>query len=97
MSGFTAPQTRFSVAVEVEVVAVVDTKEATLTMTARRGMIGVAAVEEVDVVDIVAVVVEVVVDTRGIGRAITLMIIARGRLVRGMVWYGQDEDGMIRI
>ena len=81
--------------------AVVDTKETTLTMTARRGMIGVAAVEEVDVVDIVAVVVEVVVevvvDTRGIGRAITLMIIARGRLVRGMVWYGQDEDGMIRI
>jgi len=81
MSGFTALQTRFWVAVEVEAaaVAVADTKETTLTMTARRGMIGVAVEEEVDVVDIVAVVEEVV-DTRVIGRVITLTITARSLL-----------------
>ena len=96
MSGSTAPQTRFWVVVEVEVeAAVVDTKETTLTMTARRGMIGVVAVEEVDAVDIAVVVAEG--DIRGIGRAITLMIIARGKLVVDVVWLGYGKDGMIRI
>jgi len=75
--------------------AVVDTKETTLTMTARRGMIGVVAVEEVDAVDIAVVVAEG--DIRGIGRAITLMIIARGKLVVDVVWLGYGKDGMIRI
>jgi len=96
MSGSTAPQTRYLVVVEVAAVAVVDTKETTLTMTARRGMTEVAVEEEVDVVDIAVVVVEEG-DTRGIGRAITLMIIARGKLVVDVVWLGYGKDGMIRI
>ena len=75
---------------------VVDTKETTLTMTARPGMIGVAVEEEVDAVDIVAVV-EAEGDTRAIGRAITLMIIVRGWFVRGVVCIGYGKDGMIRI
>ena len=77
-------------------VAVVDTKEATLTMTARRGMIGVVAVEEVDAVDIVAVV-EAEGDTRVIGRAITLMTIVRSLLGSDVVCIGYGQDGMIRI
>ena len=95
MSGFTALQTRFWVAVEVEAaaVAVADTKETTLTMTARRGMTEVAVEEEVDVVDIAVVVVEEG-DTRGIGRAITLMTIARGLLGSDVVWIGYGKDGV---
>lgn len=73
-----------------------DTKETTPIMIARRGTIGVVAEEEADVVDIVAVVVAEG-DTRGIGRAITLMIIARGKLVVDVVWLGYGKDGMIRI
>ena len=89
---------RFWVAVEVVVAAVVDTKETTLTMTARRGMIVVVAEEEADAVDIVAVVeAEAEGGTRVIGRAITLMIIVRGWLVRAVVWIGYGKDGMIRI
>jgi len=75
---------------------VVDTKETTLTMTARPGMIGVAVEEEVDAVDTVAVVVEAE-DTRGIGRAITLMIIVRGWFVSDVVWIWYGKGGMIRI
>lgn len=74
-------------------VVVVDTKETTLTTIARRGMIAVVAVEEADVVDI-AVVVEAEADTRVIGRAIILMIIARDGLVRDVVWIGYGKDGM---
>ena len=94
MSGSTAPQTRFWVAVE-EVAVVVDTKETILIMIARRGMIAVVAVDVADVVDFAVVVVVVV--TRVIGRAITLMIIVRGRLVRDVVWQSYGKDAMIRI
>ena len=88
---------RFWVAVEVEAAVVVaDTKETTPTMIARRGMTEVAVEEEVDAVDIAVVVVEEGV-TRGIGRAITLMIIVRGRLVVDVVWIGYGKDAMIRI
>jgi len=73
---------------------VVDTKETTLTTTARRGMIVVAVEEEVDAVD---TVVGAEGDTRAIGRAITLMIIVRGWFVRGVVCIGYGKDGMIRI
>jgi len=69
-------------------VAVVDTKETTLTMTARRGMIGVAAVEEVDAVDTVAVEEE---DIKAIGPAITLTTTARDELVMDVVWKGWDD------
>ena len=74
-----------------------DTKETTLTMTARRGMTGVVAEEEVDVVDIAVVVVEAEADTRGIGRATTLTTIARSLLGSDEVWIGYGKDGMIRI
>jgi len=70
----------------------VDTKETTPIMIARRGTIGVVAEEEADVVDIVAVVVAEG-DTRGIGRAITLMTIARGRLRLDVVWIGMERMG----
>jgi hypothetical protein len=75
MSDFTALQMRFWVAVEVEA-AVVDTRETTPTMIARRGMIGVVAEEEVDVVDI-AVAAEEEEDTKAIGLRIIRMTTAR--------------------
>jgi hypothetical protein len=78
MSGFTALQMRFWVAVEVEA-AVVDTRETTPTTIARRGMIEVVAEEEVDVVDTAAaaVVEEEEEDTKAIGLRIIRMTTAR--------------------
>jgi hypothetical protein len=72
MSGFTAPQTRFSDVVEV--VMVEGTRAITLTTTARRAMIEAVEVAAVDA----AVVAEEVVDTRVIGRITTRMTTARG-------------------
>ena len=76
MSGFTAPQTRFSVVVEVEVAVVEGTKATTLTTTARRVMIEAVEVAAVDA----EVVAEEAVDTRAIGRITTRTTTARGNV-----------------